>query len=131
GFPRGEDTAFDLAGDLLLDVEAERRESDRFDAPLLRRIEAFGRAERTGVEEIVLHGDRLSTAMGSPPRIDREIAKKALSLSAATPPEQRVRVAGKLDMIRDSDRVFALIVEESLPVRGLWVGDDMGPLQRL
>jgi hypothetical protein len=43
----------------------------------------------------------------------------------------RAGIAGKLDMIRDSDHVFEMILEEQTKVRGVWTGGEMTRLSEL
>lgn len=125
--PARTDTAFDLLGDILADIAARVRDSERYDIGLLHRFDRFGGTVfNHGVETIVLQGDRLPTV--SPPRIDLQLAQTAASLYWETPAPKRVRVAGKLDMIRDSDRVFNLILDAGERLRGVWTGGDTSVL---
>jgi hypothetical protein len=71
-------------------------------------------------------GDRLSP--DSPPRINSELARSAKDLFRETPAPRRVRIAGKLDMIRDSDRVFNLILDSGERLRAVWTGGDTAKL---
>ena len=123
--PKPEDTAFDLVGDALFDVEQEVRDSDRFDSGLLRRIESFKRTADDGIS-LSLYGDRLPQAR--PARLDSKVIELATALDKQIPLSKRSRIAGKLDMIRDSDKVFILILDDGTRVRGVWTGEDMNPL---
>jgi hypothetical protein len=128
--PDQDDTAFDLFGDVLKDITNRASNSERFDSPLLEQLSKLdGRVFNRGIEAITVHGHRLPIVQ--PPRIDHELAAIAVSLRKETPKSLRVRVAGKLDMIRDSDRVFELIVNTGDRVRGVWVGGESSVLGQL
>jgi hypothetical protein len=120
--PPQTDTAFDLLGDIIGDVAARLADSERFDLGLLQRFERFNAAFRRGVNSVAVLGDRLSSER--PPCIDAKLAEDAASLHRETPAPQRVRICGKLDMIRDSDRVFNLILSAGERLRGVWTGGD-------
>ena len=128
--PDPKDTAFDMFGDVLKDIADKVRDSERFDSPLLQR---FGKLERPvfsrGIESITVHGHRLPTVQ--PPRIDHQLAELAVSLLKETPKSLRVRVAGNLDMIRHSDKVYELIVGTGERIRGVWVGGEASVLGQL
>lgn len=125
--PSRSDTAFDLFADVLSDVSAQLTDSERFDTGVLRRLERFRKPVfGAGVELVEIGGDRLKMLPG---RMTGEIIDKAATLHRQTPPPSRVRVSGKLDMIRDSDRVFVLQLPKGEEVRGVWVGDDAQPLR--
>ncbi len=82
-------------GDIIDDVAREVRDSERFDAGILHRIEHFKRPifDR-GVDELRLLGGRLP--MASPRTINRCIADAAMSLYEQTPAPVRagIRSAG-------------------------------------
>ncbi|MBM4042122.1 MAG: hypothetical protein FJ290_26800 [Planctomycetes bacterium] len=116
--PAPSDTAFDLIGDVVQDIRSAKRDSWRFDAGLLTRVERFGRAPSPwGVDSITLHGDRLP--VGSPPAVDAQVSKLARSLRTIIPHPVRARVAGKLDMIRASDGSFGMLLESGESVYGV------------
>jgi len=46
------------------------------------------------------------------------------ALGTGIPPDQHVRLAGKLDVLRHSDRMFTLILESGAHVRGVVTGGD-------
>ena len=126
--PAEDETAVDLLTEALSDVRAEKRESERFDTSLLGRVERFKPAFALGLDDIVINSRRKKSTTAS--RIDPALTESARKLYRSTPPAQRVRVSGKLDMIRDSDRVFALIVDGAV-LRGIWFGDDMASLSKV
>lgn len=125
--PRREDTGFDLVGDAVDDLRNGRDDSQRYDSALLARIgKLVTSASRAGIERILLLGGRLPSR--DPLAIDREISQQADRMRDSTPPDQRARVCGKLDMIRDSDNVFEILLEPDITVRGVWTGESMDPL---
>lgn len=124
--PDGNDTGFDLLGDAFLDIGNQKKDSDKFDSALLRHIKSLGSIP--GVEAVTLGGNRLPK--DPPVVLDRSVADMAAALYHETPRPSRARIAGKLDMIRDSDNVFAMILDDRTEVRGIWVGGDMGSLTR-
>ena len=127
--PPRTDTAFDLLGDIVADVAGRVADSERFDTGVLQRLEKFGSTvfkRGRGVSAITIRGGRLP--VDRPPRIDLEVSEAAGSLYRETPAPKRVRVAGKLDMIRDSDRVFNLILGSGERLRGVWTGGDTAVL---
>lgn len=117
--PDAKDTGFDILGDTLSDIANKVRDSERFDARLLRTVNGFRRmAARQGVDCLALHGDRLPG--DAPPMLDAGVAECAIDLYRETPVPRRARVAGKLDMIRDSDCVFVMLLDDGTRIRGLW-----------
>jgi hypothetical protein len=117
--PASEATAFDLLGDVLRDVQAERSDSSHFDQPLLKRIGSYGRLLKQGVARISLDdgGD-------AAPRIDADVVRRAIALSRATPAARRVRVAGRLDLMGASQGVLKLHVRPNEIVTALWNGSE-------
>lgn len=124
--PSQDDTGFDLLGDMLDHVANRVVDSERFDSQLLERLRGFGRPMKRGIESIAVRGHRLRDR--NPPKITKRITEIAMSLRETTPAESRVRVAGKLDMIRASDNVFELILDPGQRVRGVWVGGESSVL---
>jgi hypothetical protein len=126
--PRESDTAFDVMGDMLFDVAGGRRDSDRFDTRVLRHLESLREPVfHHGVDEVSLLGGRLPD--GSPPTLNANLSEIAVSLYRQTPAPVRARIAGRLDMIRSSDRVFALVLSNGQRVRGIWLGQDVETLR--
>jgi hypothetical protein len=121
------DTAFDVMGDMVTDVARGLRDSERFDVGVLQRLEGFKDPVFChGVDEVSVLGGRLPD--DHPPKIDNALVESAALLYQETPAPVRARVAGRLDMIRASDKVFALILDDGQRVRGIWLGASVGPL---
>jgi hypothetical protein len=128
--PAPSDTAFDLIGDVVGDILRSERNSWRFDARLLTRVERFGRAPSPwGVDSIGLHGDRLPVK--SPLAIDAQVRQLARSLRTIIPHPVRARVAGKLDMIRASDGSFGMLLESGETVYGVLTDDSTRVLREM
>jgi hypothetical protein len=125
--PSQSDSAFDVMGDTIHDVATRRKNSDRFDVGVLQRIEGFSEPVFHGVDEIACFGGRLPVAQ--PPRIDRQLTTAAADLYMETPEPIRIRVSGKLDMLRVSDKVFTLILGDGQRVRGIWLGDSVSAIR--
>lgn len=125
--PKREDTGFDLLGYTLSDIAANRVDSNRFDLPLLRRVNGFRKVLNQGVSRMVLGGHHLTQAQAPPP-IAPPLFDKIGALANKTPPPRRVRVQGKLDMIRCSDRVFELILKDGARIRAVWTPSDLAPM---
>jgi hypothetical protein len=122
------DTAFDLVGDLLLDVRAKEKESERFDSDLLKRVADFDFALRKGIEVIEFGGHRLDDAKEKP-FVNNAVTAAARIMFEETPRPKRVRITGKFDMIRASDRVFELLLRDGRKVRAVWAEPNVVPLK--
>jgi hypothetical protein len=120
--PDEKDTCFDLVGDVFRDILDRPRDSDRFDTDLLKRVGRFSSAvSKRGVDSLILRGDRLPEDL--PPTLDSRMSKMAVELRREIPEPKRSRVAGKLDMIRDSDGAFSLILNSGETIHGILEDD--------
>lgn len=122
------DSAFGVMQQTLQTALQGRSDSDLFDQPLLSTFCRFERVLATGFSSInltdgssnrkaVVIDDRSMTA------VDR--------LIRSTPEPQRTRVAGRLDTIRHSDRMFTLLMNDGKAVRGIAEGVATGQLAHL
>lgn len=109
-------SCLDLFEESVRDAVAALPESDAYDDGLIRTFEGFARVLRHGVDVLELGGD-------APVRIDGTSVEALGRLRRAIPPEQQARVAGKLDALRHSDRMFTLVLESGVHVRGIAGGD--------
>lgn len=116
--PQPEQTAFELLGAALGDVRKRRKESNRFDSGLLRRIGSYRRMLKRGIESIGLP----DTALAEPGRIDSLAVIAASELCAATPLSRRVRVVGRLDVMGASQAVLKLDIKSGVAVTAVWEG---------
>ncbi len=105
-------SCLDLLEESLRDALEGKPESDAYDDGLIRTFENFSNVLRHDVEAVeFMDGTRL--------RVDLRGVEACRRLRNAIPPDQRVRIAGKLDVLRHSDRMFTLILESGSPVRGV------------
>ena len=125
--PHANDTGFDLLGDALGDIGNQEKDSERFDQRLLRSVGLFKTLSvKHGLDGVFLDGDRISP--DNPRVLNAQIADFAGALYRQTPAPRRARIAGKLDMIRDSDNVFVLLLDDGSQIRGVWAGGEMKEL---
>ena len=118
-------TCLDLFEESLRDALHGRAESDAYDDGLIRTCEEFTRVLRHDVEVVEFLD-------GLPLRIDPAGIETCRRLRTSTPPDQQVRVAGKLDVLQHTEKMFTLILESGAQVRGV-AGDsvDLEALGRL
>jgi hypothetical protein len=118
--PDPEQTVFELLGASLADVAARRTNSSRFDAGLLRRFASYRRMfGRGNLSRIALP----DTEVAEPAQLDSAVVDAASELSAATPAPQRVRVAGRLDVLGASQGILKLEVRPGIVVSAVWEGE--------
>lgn len=116
--PQADQTAFELLGAALGDIRKRRKESNRFDPALLRRISSYRRMLKQGIESIGLPDAALVDAG----QIDSVAVVAASELCAATPSSRRVRVVGRLDLMGASQAVLKLDIKAGVAVTALWEG---------
>lgn len=127
--PAPELTGFEVFSDVMRDVASEDAESDRFDRPLLEGIALFGQLAKQGIRATRLQewrGDREAFT-----RLDSRVAESAGRLAARAPAARRVKLAGRLDMLRVSTETFAIQLDTGEEVRGVYAGGDFGRLRAL
>ena len=95
-------------------IVAGQLDSDAYDDGLIEIVERFGAVVAGNVEAVELgHAGRTGRA-----RIDDAGITKARELRRETPADQRVIVAGKLETIQHSDRMFRLLLPDGDVIRG-------------
>jgi len=109
-------SCLDLLTESLDDAIAGRGDSGLFDDALLECFSDFGSAFRHGVEAMEL-------ANGTIYRLDPPTVQTFDVLKRRIPPDQRVVLAGKLDLLRHTSRMFTLVLEDGAAVRGVLGGD--------
>jgi hypothetical protein len=128
-FPQEHETVIDVLSQTVGEVAARNAASDWYDTDLLKRLESFGTVfRRQGVAAVgigPLNGQGTATLPIA--TIDATTVEAAESLYRQSPKSRRVRLSGKLDMLRDSDRAFDLLLADSTRVRGVWE-DDLGSI---
>jgi hypothetical protein len=128
--PASTDTAFDVLADAVGDVAARKTNSERYDAGLLKRFNSYYSAVfQKDVNEITISGHRIPAT--NPCRLSPELSASARDLYLQTPEPNRVRVAGKLDMVQASTLAFQLLMPNGEWVRGMWKGNEFETLRAL
>jgi len=92
-------------------------ESELLDDGVLEVVEAWQRVLSKGVTEA-----EFGNAAGEVTRITADRIERVARLRRQTPAPQRIRVAGWLDLIRHSDRMFTLKLESGTTLRGVAEG---------
>jgi hypothetical protein len=111
-----DDSAFGLMTQTLQAAADERSDSDLFDQPLLSTFRRFERVLQSGFSSIGLGNGKQNRR---PLVIDRSSMTAVERLIQSTPEPQRTRVAGTLDTIRHSDRMFTLLMEDGKAIKGI------------
>jgi hypothetical protein len=132
-------------GDFFLDIDTSRsslslfeesfeealkgqEEADLFDMALLKTLADFSKLFAGGIERIEIadrSAGRMRTLEVKPDRLER-----VEQLWRKTPQDLRVRLAGRLDTIRHSDRMFTLVLGSGETLRGIAEGVEHGTLTR-
>lgn len=112
-------TSLTLFSEGLRDAIAGREDSDTFDASLLKAFRQLDDVFGQGVVSLELRNS-------NPAAVPLEVSLGDLSildtLKPVTPAPQQVRIAGKVDAIRHSDRALGLILATGVLVRGIVEG---------
>ncbi len=107
-----EKSALDLFEEGLADALDGKADSDLFDEGLVQTYAGLRDVFDEGVESLALvNGRELPVSLDGLRRVD--------DLGAKIPKPRRVRVAGRLDAIRHSDRMFTLVLDTGVSLRGL------------
>jgi len=122
-------TGIDLLCESLADIGSDNRDSELFDANLLNRIFKMRKLLNGSFEEIQVCGQYFSDI--SPVILNENTIQTAERIYNETPKPQRVRLAGKLDMIRGSSRSFAIKTDDNQEIRGIFTEGDMAQLAPL
>jgi len=113
--PNPQDTCLDLLGDVISDIDACNRDSERFDSSLLKLIETIQKNIGPWFHRLTFSGGREQIR---PFQLSAKTLTEARQLSRETPRPQRVRLFGKLDMLRSSTNSLALKLIDGQEVRG-------------
>lgn len=117
-----EQTCLDVLADSLADALSGNADSDRYDDGLLTTFADLQKVFRYGVDAMELANHR-HVCIRQPEVVQLETLKRRIA------PDQRVIVAGRLDAMRHSDRMFTLELESGATLRG--VLDDRMPIDQL
>ena len=125
--PDRADTGLDLLADVWGDVAGGNADSAKFDRALLNSLAHFKKfvGGTFSVLEVGRQGQR------SPTLVTAAVVAAARSLSANVPRPQRVRLVGRLDMIRASTQAFALLLDDGSEVRGVLSDGEVSSLASL
>jgi hypothetical protein len=110
------DSALSLMQRSLGDALAGEADSDAYDPPLLRSFEEFREVFRHGIDAVEIRNGRTD---GPALTVTPQGIRVVQQLQRQTPRSRRVRIAGKVDAIRHSDRAFTLILQSGEQVRGV------------
>jgi hypothetical protein len=122
------DTVFDLLGDVISDVDQERRDSPLFDATMLQTVSRYERARIAGLTEMRFS---LPNREYKESVVDKRVIDLAKSLQAETPHSQRARIMGRLDALFYENRSFVLELLDGPRLRGAWMKESPEPLREL
>lgn len=109
-------TGIDVFGSSFADVVAGDRDSDRYDDGFLETVTRLGRVFDDRIDSIEFVNGRRTT-------FTRSDLERVRELRRSLPPDQRARVAGKLDALRHSRRTFELLLPLGERVRGVLSSD--------
>jgi hypothetical protein len=127
--PSPDDTGFDLLGDVIADIATNDSDSLRFDRPLLKQVARFGIGPGRSFQELSLTGTRYTENL--PVKVTPIVVEAARRLSHDTPRPQATRIVGKLDMIRQSTRSFAIMLRDGQELRGVLIDAEFAKLIQL
>ena len=108
-------TCLDVFADALDDALVSKTDSDLYDDGLIETLTRFGRVLDHDVDSFEIRDGRTRT-------LDRQSVQSLRQLRRSFPADQRTRVAGKLDLLKHSSRIFSLIMSTG-ELRGVVVAD--------
>ncbi len=130
-FPAKAETAIDVLSGAVGAIAARDTASEWYDTHLLQRLESLGTVlKRQRISAVGLGTLESGGAMLPSTTIDATTVEAAGSLHRQSPKSRRIRISGKLDMLRDSDRAFDLLLTDGGRVRGVWE-EDVGAIKDL
>lgn len=117
-------TCLDVFVEALDDALSNKPDSDRYDDGLIETLIGFGKVLEHEVQSFELWNGRTR-------KIERETVESLRQLRRSLPADQRVRIAGQLDLLKHSDQIFSVELPSGT-VRGVIVGEiDFGKLGQL
>jgi len=125
--PDAADTGFDLLADVFADIADRNADSSRFDPKLLECVTRFSRF--VGDKFTGLEFDRRGRER--PVVVTGEVIQTARTLYTNVPVPKRVRIVGRLDMVRASTQSFGVILDDGQEVRGVLTDGDIGQVSEL
>ncbi|MFP4248150.1 MAG: hypothetical protein ACLFU7_00750 [Armatimonadota bacterium] len=119
--PRADLTALDLVGDIVQELQRRDRDSQLFDRGLLESLCPLAKALDNGFTRICLPGKNGQDSA----EITQHVIETAGEFLTSTPRPQRVRVSGRLDMVRASTSAFGVVLETGEEIAGVLVDGDV------
>ena len=127
--PAPDDTGFEIFADMVRDLMAGNRDSDRFDHQLLKHVIQLQRPLQELFRSMEIGGRR--APFGSAPALSAISVATAKTFYDSTPGARRVKVFGKLDMVRASTQRFAFILPNGEEGQGILREGDICDFQGL
>jgi hypothetical protein len=127
--PAPEDTGFEILADVVRDLMSGNRDSDRFDRPLLKHVIELHQPFHQMFRSMEIGGQR--APLGSAPKLSAASVATARTFYDTTPGSRRVKVFGKLDMVRASTQRFAFILPSGEEAQGILREGDICDFQGL
>lgn len=112
----GDATCIDLFVEALDDALANRVDSDRYDDGFIDTLTGFGKVLAYELDSFEVRNGRTRT-------IERASVESLRRLRRSIPGDQRARIAGTLDLLKHSNRMFEVELLSGT-VRGVIVSDD-------
>ncbi len=116
-------TVFDLLGQVLSEVYSRQTRDIRLDYGMLDSVRSFLPSFQHGLELATF--DYNNNTKAGTVVIDAQLVHKAGEALHYTPAPRRIRVSGTLDMLRMSNRLFRLVLDDGSKVRGVWLHDTL------
>jgi hypothetical protein len=108
-------TAIDLLQESIVEAASGQLDTEIYDQPLLAKVKELDRVLATGYDGIELRGTSDDPCIA----VREETLNAVEQLLHRTPQPQSVRVSGKLDLIRHSDRMFMLVMADGQAIKGV------------
>lgn len=108
-------TCLDMFVEALDDALASKADSDRYDDGLIETMTGFGKVLDHEIHSFELRSGRTR-------KIERATVESLRQLRRSIPADQRVRLAGKLDLLKHSSQHFSLELASGV-VRGVVTGE--------
>jgi hypothetical protein len=121
-----DETALELMGKLVNDVREQVINSDSFDGPMLHRLTGWDGLLESKIHTVILPRNGANSQYSV---LDGSVMAGAKALSNRIPAERRVRVVGKIDMVRYSTRSMGLRLDDGIEVRCAVINEDLSELR--
>ncbi len=108
-------SAIHLFVESLREAMRARADSELYDQTLLRTFASLSSVFEAGLAAVEIRNCREAAATA----VTADRLAGVTRLIRDTPPSQRVRLAGQLDTIRHSDRMFVLVLDDGTTIKGV------------